>query len=268
MLALMALIAAGGGERFFLESECFVVRPSLSLLVQRLAETLGDRIQYDTAVTSIKRGSVVTISCRRAREQHNHTARTAVVAVPVACLPKIEGVSSIRHVSMCKNQKLTLFMKPSRTTEAKQGYRMITDGWCRIIDAKHHTVGDETIARIDSFLRPIGHHRLPSTRQLVRRVLTDCGMSATEVTNVYRHDWSRSPWSRGSYPVFGPSSLTDDHESLIGGVGTVQYAGDYVIPGFAGYIEGAVRSAEMAADRVKMVVGATTASRHLQYQSA
>jgi hypothetical protein len=169
---------------------------------------------------------------------------------------------------MCKNQKLTVFLKPSEETMARNDTRIITNGWCRVIEIKHEQVGAKRTARLDALLRPSDNRRFPSTRLLVERMLEDCELSGQEVTEAYRSDWSRSQWSRGSYAVLGPGSLTSDFEEIIGGVAPIYYAGDFVVPGFAGYIEGAVRSGENAAGNVMEFLGARAWNRDPSCESS
>ncbi len=270
ILALLSLIAAGGGTRFFYESESLSVRPSIRMLVEGIGQRIRPHIQLGTVATRVEVGSDVQIECQAGPENSYWNASAVIVAVPSACWSTIEGLRQgcLRNVSMCKNQKLTVFLKPSEETMERNDTRIITNGWCRVIEIKHEQVGAKRTARLDALLRPSDNRRFPSTRLLVERMLEDCELSGQEVTEAYRSDWSRSQWSRGSYAVLGPGSLTSEFEEIIEGVAPIYYAGDFVVPGFAGYMEGAVRSGENAAGNVMEFLGARAWNRDPSCESS
>lgn len=64
-------------------------------------------------------------------------------------------------------------------------------------------------------------------------------------------DWPADPWSRGCYgPSMGPGVLTTLGPALRTAFGRIHWAGTETSPIWTGYIEGAIRSGERAADEI------------------
>lgn len=70
---------------------------------------------------------------------------------------------------------------------------------------------------------------------------------ADAVTTIWRND----PLARGAYAAFGPGAGGKDAEELERPVGNIFFAGEYADPDFTGLMEGALRSGERAADRIR-----------------
>ncbi|MFE4079161.1 flavin monoamine oxidase family protein [Paenarthrobacter sp. YIM B13468] len=67
------------------------------------------------------------------------------------------------------------------------------------------------------------------------------------VTTIWRND----PLARGAYSAFAPGGGTKDADVLEMPVGNIFFAGEYADPDFTGLMEGALRSGERAADRLR-----------------
>ena len=64
-------------------------------------------------------------------------------------------------------------------------------------------------------------------------------------------DWSADPWTRGCYAGFlPPGALTSYGPALRTPVGRIHWAGTETAEDWNGYIEGAIRSGDRAADEV------------------
>ncbi|MGO4588834.1 flavin monoamine oxidase family protein [Paenarthrobacter sp. 2TAF44] len=70
------------------------------------------------------------------------------------------------------------------------------------------------------------------------------------VTTVWRND----PLARGAYGAFAPGGGKQDSEELERPVGSIFFAGEYADPDFTGLMEGALRSGERAAARIRTAV--------------
>ncbi len=80
-------------------------------------------------------------------------------------------------------------------------------------------------------------------RREIRRLFpTTAGLLGDSITT----DWTNDPWSLGCYAAFAPGELTDSWAVFQQPVGRVHLAGEHT-DGFAGFMEGALRSGRRAA---------------------
>lgn len=66
--------------------------------------------------------------------------------------------------------------------------------------------------------------------------------------------WRNDPLARGAYAAFAPGGGKQDSEELERPVGSIFFAGEYADPDYTGLMEGALRSGERAAVRIRNVV--------------
>lgn len=64
------------------------------------------------------------------------------------------------------------------------------------------------------------------------------------------YDWVGDPWTLGSYSNAAPGQVTSQGPILRAGLGRLHFAGEHTSYGFAGYMEGALRSGAAAARRL------------------
>ena len=70
------------------------------------------------------------------------------------------------------------------------------------------------------------------------------------------YDWSADEWARGAYCYFGPGDLNRFNPSLTLPAGRVFFAGEHTAPvEYRGYMEGAIRSGQRAAQQVCTAIG-------------
>jgi monoamine oxidase len=78
------------------------------------------------------------------------------------------------------------------------------------------------------------------------------GSQAMNATNFIEHDWSSEPWSRGCYAGFMPPGvLTSYGTALRAPIDRIHWAGTETSEVWTGYMDGAVRSGQRAADEVR-----------------
>jgi len=78
------------------------------------------------------------------------------------------------------------------------------------------------------------------------------GAGARAARDYVERDWSADPWTRGCYAGFlPPGGLTGYGPALRAPIGRIHWAGTESAEEFNGYIEGAIRSGERAADEVE-----------------
>jgi monoamine oxidase len=78
------------------------------------------------------------------------------------------------------------------------------------------------------------------------------GPQAMNATSFIEHDWSSEPWSRGCYAGFMPPGvLTSYGPALRAPIDRIHWAGTETSEIWTGYMDGAVRSGQRAADEVR-----------------
>jgi len=101
--------------------------------------------------------------------------------------------------------------------------------------------------------RELSRHGSAARRRAVLASFTRLfGSRAAHPTTVIEHNWSEEPWTRGCYEGYLPPGVwTDYGAALRAPVGRIHWAGTETSEVFMGYMDGAVRSGERAADEVR-----------------
>jgi monoamine oxidase len=89
-------------------------------------------------------------------------------------------------------------------------------------------------------------------RRIVIETLTQrFGAKAGAPVAFYEHDWAAEEWTRGCYMAhYPPGVLTNFGPALRPPVGHIHWAGTETAEAYNGYIDGAIRSGERAAEEV------------------
>lgn len=70
-------------------------------------------------------------------------------------------------------------------------------------------------------------------------------------SNSATHDWGADPWSQGAYCYFAPRDLKGLRPDLPHSAGRVIFAGEHMATvEYCGYMEGAIRSGQRAAEQI------------------
>lgn len=104
--------------------------------------------------------------------------------------------------------------------------------------------------------------RTPAERRdaFVARMVELFGEEAAEPVEYLERDWMGEEFSRGCYGAhFAPGVWTAYGEALTAPVGRIHWAGAECAAEWSGYMEGAVRSGEAAADAVSRLLAASAA---------
>jgi monoamine oxidase len=255
MLALLALIAGAGGAGFFdaTESHCFA--GGAGSLAAALAAPLADRVRCGAPVVRLGRdGGCAWVETAGPEGRTTlWRARAVVITIPASCWRSLEGMEALlpaRIPALAQNRKVSLRVDTAGLD--RRCGELLTDRAWRLVwaESRDGPRGEEREQWLHLLVCPFlpGSAARPPT--LARSVLTTCGIAPERLRSVHDYRWDRSRWSRGSYAVFGPGSLTAEHERILEGSPPVFFAGDGVLPGHAGYLEGALRSAELIGERV------------------
>ncbi|WP_336715246.1 flavin monoamine oxidase family protein [Arthrobacter sp. USHLN218] len=108
-------------------------------------------------------------------------------------------------------------------------------------------------AALDNTRAAVSHDAWAAQARLIRPDLA-FGDLDSAVSTIWRND----PLARGSYAAYSPATNREDIERLEQPVGNIYFAGEYADPDFTGLMEGAIRSGERAANRIRDAVLAST----------
>jgi len=283
-LAVEGVFAAGAGEVSFLDflassrgSGSFLIDIGTEggaqdsrfvggsqLLSQRLAERLAPVVRLQSPVTSIVQDAEgVTV----AGERFSVRTRRAIVAMPPVLANRIDyspplpglrdGLGQAMPMgatikAQCVydepfwrrdglNGQVTSDAGPVKSTFDNSPPDGVPGVLLSFIDAADarlwggRSADDRRAAVIDNMVRYFGP-RAASPIAYVEKV------------------WLEDPWSRGSYAFFTPGALTVYGPTLAAPVGRLHWAGSETSLLWPGYMEGAVRSGQRAAEEVLMAL--------------
>lgn len=256
MLALITAIRGTGGVRAGTEAET-----TASLFVdgadgpaRSIAAELGDAVRLDTPVTSIHdTGDDVHIACVRAAR--------VIVALPPPLAGRIHHTPAMPAARDQLTQRMPMgaalktfavYDTPFWRGDGLSGLALDLDG-PMTFDASRPggpgllcTLANGPAARRLTRLDP-AERKATIVRSLVRGY----GPRAAHPVDWHEKNWSDDPYCRGGYNAyFPPGVLTTVGPALRTPVGRVHWAGSETATEWAGYIEGAIRSGERAADEV------------------
>lgn len=230
-------------------------------IARRIADDLGDRLHLQQPVRHIEWSQTqVTVHCDNAV----HTARHAIVTVPPTLLPRIEFSPALAQPRRALQRKLSMgacikfwvaYTKPFWREAGLNGVILRDDvpcGICFDVSPPDQPVGllagffdgDHAITHSD-----MGMH---GRRDLVVSMLTEhFGDAANNPIEYVDEDWTTSEWSGGCYGNYAPPGVYAGFApTLREPTGAIHWAGTETSPRWTGYIEGAIRSGERAAQAV------------------
>ncbi|MFN6497933.1 MAG: FAD-dependent oxidoreductase [Nostoc sp. DedQUE01] len=87
--------------------------------------------------------------------------------------------------------------------------------------------------------------------ELAQKTISTLYPNAPSASASATYDWGADPWSRGSYCYFAPGNLKNWRSELPYFAGRVIFAGEHTAEiEYCGYLEGAIRSRQRAADQI------------------
>jgi monoamine oxidase len=252
VLALLTLMAGVGAKSFFFDNERLSIEGGTTRLVGTLFEEVREAVVTETIVQRIitERDNVQIGAISLDGRQMDLRARSAIVALPANAVRNVHGLDlQSRNVtaSVSSNQRMTIIGVAGSRPASCKNKMIVTDEICRLIAASTVYTPSGSFDRIDVLLRS-NARRLLDISQLSSRALEVADIQFPGQYATLTHGWGSDPLSLGSYAFYGVGAITPKCDSTAGGSGPVFFAGDYVIPSLAGYMEGAVRSG-MAASR-------------------
>lgn len=245
--ALGQLIQAAGGHSFFNSAETWMFARGARELVDALTKLVADcDVRTNHVVRRVNRvGDRFVLSATAGGTQASFRTSVVVLATPSQFVSELfPGTRARSFGTLTHNRQiLALVRKKSRALEPAVA---ISDGPIRMASLRPLEGGDvgwevEIVVRADS-----EGARLPAAG-LVDEALRLLGSGYKPVDVPLEVRWARRRWIGGSYGSFAPgaapSTLWND-TSLAAGLFA---AGDLLEPSFAGYMEGAIRTARRSA---------------------
>lgn len=265
MLALLAMVSAGGGERFFAELEMFSLNGSGSTLIGRLCERfteLSGCIVMSAPVLRLEVAGPGVNAIVAADGYARFRARAAIVATPPATWNFVTGCRvPLNGIHLSQNRKVIAFLEATLISD--DNACCVTDLPCRVIQCANC----EKLTRMEILTCPHLSNSQLSTSEVVALAAGVCGMRRSKVLASYEERWDEVIWSQGSYASIGPHRLTSGVLYRLQEGGPITFAGDCILPGFAGFMEGAVRSGELAASTVLAYLGGNSSGKRQRGRS-
>ena len=230
-------------------------------IAARIADALAERVRLASPVTAIRQdGRGVTISCATGML----SARHAIVAVP----PTLAG--RIRYEPPLPSARDALFQRMAMGSVIKAYVAYPTAFWRKkglsgeaISDASPFSPVFDASPSDGSFGALVGFFDGEAARVWTDRSREDrrdavlgClaryfGDEALTPLDYVEQDWIAENWTRGCYAAFaGPGTLTAYGPATRAACGHIHWAGTETAALSCGYLDGAVRSGERAAQEV------------------
>lgn len=260
LLGVLALVSGGGGSDFFEHSEDYRCKGGSQRLALRLAEQLGrDRVSLGRPVQSVERiegGVRVVAGDRRVEADH------VVLAIPPTMLSRIrlgEGLAlpaGVGEQSLGEALKFIWQVQSRFWREEELSQYSSSDG--AISYTWEATDGqDGKGAALTAFcggpgagkVRPhVGKGLAEFMAGELARLYPTCGehLDATRLV-----DWPSDPFSRGAYSCPPPGGVLGVCRLLRNPLQErVHLAGEHCSTAFSGYMEGALESGLVVAERI------------------
>jgi monoamine oxidase len=242
-----------------LEGMSWRIRGGSSRVAELLSQQLKQPIQVGMTVRRIQQQSEqVIIGIETSSGLIEVTAQTVVIAIPWSVLrsvsldiPLSQGQRiAIEHLSYGGSVK-TLLQYPHRFwTRSNFGIELIEGNYHALWEPTYAQAGTETILSCFSGGNPslhLGSDAVNQAKQTVQALYPD----APDTLASQSYDWSVDRWAQGAYCYFGPGDLDRFNPYLTQPAGRIFFAGEHTAPPeYRGYMEGAIRSGQRAAQQV------------------
>lgn len=235
------------------------IRGGSSRLVDALAKQLGKRVNTGNAVRRIQQiGNAVIVNIETASGFVEIVADSAIATIPWNVL---------RHISLeipiVEAQKEAIFNLPyggavktllqypkSFWSQPNFGLVLLEGNYQAIWEPTFAQMGTTKILSCFSGGTP-SLNLAQSVRSLADKAVRTIYPNALDTIDCLSYDWSADEWIRGAYCYFGPGDLHRFNPYLTLPAGRVLFAGEHTAPvEFRGYMEGAIRSGQRAAQQV------------------
>jgi monoamine oxidase len=251
---------AGGAQNF-----AFV--GGMHQIADAMARDLGDAIMFSTPVQRIQyHDEGATVHCDGGVVLE---AARVIVAVPPPIAGRIDYVPALPHVRDALTQRTAMgsvikvwlaFNEPFWRKRGLNGF-FLSDR------ADFNVVFDVTppgtdmgilVGFFDAAEATKWSARTPEARrsEVLATLVSVFGPEAAEPIDYIETDWSIERWSHGCYGAFAPPGVFSHFgQALREPVGPIHWAGTESSTLWAGYVEGAIRAGERAAEEILLLKG-------------
>lgn len=227
----------------------------------RMAAQIGDRLHLNSPVESIawEEGHAEVRT-----QAGTWTAHNVIVAVPVTLLPRIAFTPALPHPKRALHDRLimgssikfwVLYETPFWRAQGFNGSILRDDTpTTPIMDVSPTGQSKGVLAGFidgDQALRCADLSVAERRAVVLKTVSEHFGPAALTPLAYLDHDWSSEEWSGGCYGAFAPPGVLSHYgQHLRAPIGPFHWAGTETSPVWTGYIEGAIRSGQRAAQEV------------------
>lgn len=265
LLAVLAYISSAGSFDAMVDTEGGAQQDRFAggsqLISRRLAEGLGGAVALSTPVRGIAQdGAGVNVEADRIEVR----AQRVIVAVPPSLATRISFAPSLggrrdqllqRMAHGALTKCAAVYPEPFWRERGLTGQAVSDEG--PITTTFDNSPQDGSPGVMLGFIagaEAIRHARRPESER--RKMVLDCfvrlfGEEASQPGIYLERAWAEEEWSRGG-PVctYSPGALSAYGEALRRPAGRVHWAGAETATAWCGYMEGAVRSGDRAAEEV------------------
>lgn len=271
MLFLAHYLAGGGGLRSLISAEGGaqqdLVHGGLFRLPQLLADGLHGRVVFDAPVTAISQDADTVAVVAGSDVFHG---RQVVVALP----PPLAGAIAYEPALPAARRALTARSPMGSAIKAWIAYPrpFWRDGGLNGFVLRESaefgpmfdvSPPDQPLGVLSGFfdarlaLKWSDLGRDARRAAVIEEAVRCFGPAAADPLDYAETDWTAERWSAGCYgAVVSPGVLSTCGSALRGGFGRLHWAGTEAATRWAGYVEGAIRAGEAAADAVMVALAA------------
>jgi monoamine oxidase len=243
-------------------AQAFLVKETMHQLAVRVSKEIEKSLVLEAPVTEIAQDeNGVTVKSAKADWRGSY----AIVAVPLPLSVRISYRPALpperdilaQHMPMGSVIKCLLaYDKPFWRARGLNGVTWSdappTAGFFDISPA------DGEVGILGAFIEAhnainwTGHSMQERRKLMVERIVSFFGPEAANPIDYEDQDWPSEIWSRGCYgATMAPGIMTTAAKTIRQPFGRIHWAGTETSPRWMGYIDGAIRSGERAADEVQ-----------------
>lgn len=259
LLANLAMIAGGGFESFWTDSEVYRCAEGNQSLAIKLAEAIGaDRIRLGARVDRVERNGDAP---RVAVGGEVIECDEVVVAVPPSVWDGIAfdpPLPEALRVQMGRNTKHLTVLSRAVWRESQRAPDSLASGPVQLTWHETDNQDSQTEPRVvvtsfaggsasDAIRKLDRGQREIAIRGHMERLFPGAARAALATRDM---DWVSEPLTRASYSFPAKGQLTTCGPILADGLDRLHFAGEHCCPGFVGYMEGALESGIALAKRI------------------
>ena len=179
-----------------------------------------------------------------------HEARKVIVAVPLNCLIDIEFIPNIseakRRVSAARHSGsgTKIYARTAKKYPIFVGHGN-HDMPISFLFPEYDDAESQLLIGFGVDANQLDIHSKEDIAAAMRRFIPDL-----ELEETFSYDWNADPYSRGTWCMYPPNTLTSDLEELQRPEGNVYFAGSDIASGWRGFIDGAIESGMQCARQV------------------